>query len=356
MIASDGSMTFAEAQRAIYIDFGRPQGSHRNPPRAALLGVLVGSDGEQLEQLIVDERLASARVASPRCRVATAADAVSELLVRARTEGRAIVGWSLFDRDRMVEAVPECEEEINARYVNGLQIARPWRNILHPAVPIVRAGSKSPRHTLDQYARLAAYPGAAQLNKAEPARWILETVERLDKANGVYGALSKTGKRHWHRLLEYNRHDCLALRHIVLKASRELECWRAYCRTRFFVNDAGREVCFTNGSSSARLDALLARHRVSKWAFITAWNPASTLLSRADNDEQQRKLVRQIASSRYEWLPGEGRGEDPSWAPEESLLVLNIPEGKAVALGRLFGQMAILVGRRGSPARLVACS
>ena len=37
---------------------------------------------------------------------------------------------------------------------------------------------------------------------------------------------------------------------------------------------------------------------------------------------------------------------------EESVLVLGLDETKAVALGRTFGQRAVIVGERGRPARL----
>lgn len=63
------------------------------------IGVLVGSDGEQLEQVITDEGLAPARVARrDRTSVASAPDAIGTLVAMAITEDRRIVGWSYFDR------------------------------------------------------------------------------------------------------------------------------------------------------------------------------------------------------------------------------------------------------------------
>jgi hypothetical protein len=89
---------------------------------------------------------------------------------------------------------------------------------------------------------------------------------------------------------------------------------------------------------------------------MTGWNPASVALSRAENDRRQRSLVREIEAGGYRWLPGEGRGDDPSWPPEESLLVLNVSERKAIALGREFGQLAIVVGTLDKSPRLVSCA
>ena len=348
------SLTYPEAQRAIYVDFEQPKGSPANPSRPALLGVLIGARGEDFEQLIIDDRLAPAVVANHRCRVEVLPNAVADLLERAIVENRAIVGWSNFDRDRMIAALPHREGEIKKQYVNPLSMARQWARSIHPHVPIVRAAPASPRHTLDQYASLAGYPQTAKLAQGMPARWINDTLARLANHDGRYAAVSEAGKRDWRSLLEYNRHDCLALRHIVLKAARELECWRAYERTRFCVHDGGREVCFTSGSNKRPLEALLHRHRATRWAFITAWNPASEPLTREENDRRQRRLRQEVESKGYRWLPGEGRGEDPSWLPEQSLFILGIPEAGAIELARKFGQLAIVVGRRGKPARLAS--
>ena len=166
----------------------------------------------------------------------------------------------------------------------------------------------------------------------------------------------KETKRDWHKLLEYNRHDCLALRHIVLTATRELECWRAYETTRFCVEDGARRVCFMAGSRSSKLDALLRRHGADHWAFLTAWNPGSVSLPHNANDTRQRELENQLAADGFSLLRGEGRGKDPEWPAEESFLVLGITRRQAVTIARRFGQLAIVAGRRGRPARLVPCS
>lgn len=344
--------TFDEAQHAIYIDF---ECRATKPPSPALLGVLVGSDDEDLQQIITDERLASARVASRRSRVASAHDSAGALVARAIGESRRIVGWSFFDRERLIEARPDLEAAIKDRYVNALQIARPWRKALHPKVRIEREDQYAAKHTLDKYARLAGYPDASALANAAPAKWIKHTLEQIAK-RGSYRNVTKQTKRDWHDLLDYNRHDCLALRHILLKAARELECWRGYERTRFCVEDGRRTFSFMAGSKSGKLDALLERHGARSWAFITAWNPASVELGRDENAARQREFRLEIEARGYEWLPGEGIGADAAWQPEESLMVLGMGRKEAKALGRSFGQLAVVVGHRGFPARLVPCA
>lgn len=55
-------------------------------------------------------------------------------------------------------------------------------------------------------------------------------------------------------------------------------------------------------------------------------------------------------------LEGEGVGTGGDWPSEPSLLVLGIGGSEAVELGRAFGQVAIVIGRLGAPARLCFCS
>ena len=348
-------MTHADAQRSIYIDFECLKGGKGQKPHPALLGVLIGQDEDRLEQLIVDERLQPAHVARrERTRFVPLSDAVETLVRTAISSGTRIVGWSFFDRDRMIDARPDLEADINACYVNAIQIARPWRQRLYPWFTIEREDQFAPRHTLDKYARLAEYRGAKALDGATPAKWIQHVLDQLEAKDGRYRATTKATKRDWDRLLRYNRHDLVALRHIALRATRENEAWSAYKKTRFCVDDGPRRICFMAGSANKKLDALLERHGAKGWAFITAWNPGSIELTRQENETRQTQLRRAVAE--YKVLTGEGVGEDPRWMPEESLLILNISRGKAMSLGRRFGQLAIVVGRRGEKSELLAIS
>jgi hypothetical protein len=345
-------MTNIEAQHTIYVDFECLKGSRGQRPHPMLLGILIGVDGECLEQIILDERLHPLHAARrERTRFAQLTESIETLVRMATSGGLKLAGWSFFDRDRMIDARPDLEGDINACYVNAIQIARPWRQRIYPAFKIEREDQFAAKHTLDKYARLAGYPDAPALQGAEPARWIRHLLDQLEAKQGRYRSTTPETRRDWRRLLDYNRHDLLALRHIVLKATRETEAWRAYEKTRFCVDDGPRRVCFMAGSANKKLDALLERHRAKSWAFITAWNPGSIELTREENAARQAELRNAVAA--YTVLRGEGIGEDPGWTPEESLLILNISRGKAVSLGRRFGQLAIVVGRRGEKSELV---
>jgi hypothetical protein len=341
-------MTPQEAERAIYIDF---ECLAAEPPHPALLGIL--DPGDVFEQLIVDPRLAPARVASRNVRVLDACKAIEQLVRRPEDQDRLLVGWSFFDRNVAIRIAPHLETVLRARYQNAIQTARPWRQAIHPSFKITRDDDFAPKHTLYKYALLTGYPGARHLSEAEPARWIRHTLDQLAATGGRYRATTSQTKRDWHKLLAYNRHDCLALRHVTQKAAAELQSWRGFLKTIFCAFDDGREVCFTVDSRSRRLHALLERHRARQWAFLTAWNPAPRTLSREENDRRQRALIGELGLKDYDFLPGISRAADGSWE-EESLLVLNISKGAAVSLAQKYSQLAIVFGEKGGPAVLVS--
>jgi hypothetical protein len=75
-----------------------------------------------------------------------------------------------------------------------------------------------------------------------------------------------------------------------------------------------------------------------------------------DNVRRQQELIKAVQDRGLAYLDGEGIGEDATWPAEPSILILGIQADDARALGRQFGQLAIVVGRTGQPARLVACA
>ncbi|MEO5896374.1 MAG: DUF3293 domain-containing protein [Vicinamibacterales bacterium] len=346
-------VTPAEASRAIYIDFEALQTKPHSTPE--LLGVLDAEGGHQFQQLIVDHALAPARVANHRCHVVNLRVAVEGLLERAESEDRLIIGWSLFDRDVAVRALPDSSMRLVARYRNALQTARPWLRAIHPEVIITRAGEFDARHTLKKYVAIAGYPGVPAFAGAAPARWLRHMLAQLESNSGRYRRVTSEAKRDWHKVLDYNHHDCLALRHLVVKAAAELASWRSFQRTTFCVEDDGRTICFMAGSRSRRLDAVLERHAARPWAFMTSWNPAPRTLTKAENDSRQHRLRRDLDARRLRYLEGLGVAQDRSWE-EESLLILGISRAFAIALARKYGQLAIVVGERGGRSELLPCA
>lgn len=131
--------------------------------------------------------------------------------------------------------------------------------------------------------------------------------------------------------------------------------WDAYRRTTYAVQTGDGEIRIHPGRRSPELDTLLDQRHVDQWAYITAYNPGSRLLSEPDNIRRRQSLVDAVRGRGLTFFEGASVLDAAAWPPEPSLLILGIPLADARALGRKFGQLAIVAGRLGEPAQLVAC-
>lgn len=100
-----------------------------------------------------------------------------------------------------------------------------------------------------------------------------------------------------------------------------------------------------------RLDSLLVKYGNTCWAFITPFNPYSRILDDNENLERMLQMLNDLKG--FVYMHGEGRGSDPRWKPELSVLVLGISLSKAKTIGKQYGQNAIVTGRKGGEAKLV---
>jgi hypothetical protein len=123
----------------------------------------------------------------------------------------------------------------------------------------------------------------------------------------------------------------------------------AYNFTEYHV--FGPEIVLRIGEHNPLLDSLLDQYHQQEWAFITAFNPQSVILS--DDENKLRHAQLKDAVINYKSFEGEGVGENPPWKPERSLLVIGISESKAMDIGKAFNQNAIVMGRIHSPAELL---
>ncbi|PJZ59756.1 hypothetical protein CH376_22045 [Leptospira adleri] len=96
-------------------------------------------------------------------------------------------------------------------------------------------------------------------------------------------------------------------------------------------------------SFNPTLDVFLKEQGKEEWAYLTASNPESEILSEAENKDRNTLLRRELNA--FSVFEGEGRGQDPNWIPESSFLVLGISEKRAILLGKKFQQNAILAGK-----------
>jgi hypothetical protein len=126
----------------------------------------------------------------------------------------------------------------------------------------------------------------------------------------------------------------------------------AYRATSYVVDGPDGAFALRVGETSPPLDELLVRHNTRCWAFVTACNPGSLPLSAEENRGRQAELEAVVSKAGYTFFAGQGVGED-DWLPEASVLILGITPENAAALGRHFGQNAILTGEACGPARLL---
>jgi hypothetical protein len=133
------------------------------------------------------------------------------------------------------------------------------------------------------------------------------------------------------------------------------QLFEAYRQTSFLAETPTGTVCIRIGHVEAALEDLLEREGAKCWAYVTAWNPGSTSLSDEENRVRESELENEVRQAGYAFCTGQGVGADGSWKPEPSLLILGVQENEAKELGRKYGQLAIVTGCKGSPAKLMPC-
>ncbi len=106
---------------------------------------------------------------------------------------------------------------------------------------------------------------------------------------------------------------------------------------------------------SEPLRELCQAHGVSSAAYLTAFNPGSQRVSDATNRLAQQRLVACIEADGWPVVSGRSLAPDGGWPPEDSILVLGIPQHQALDMGRRFEQAAILWSDKDAVPRLLEC-
>jgi len=127
---------------------------------------------------------------------------------------------------------------------------------------------------------------------------------------------------------------------------------RFYRATTFYVYPpGGPSIPIRIGRLHQLLDQIIAPAR--SWAFITAYNPRSVVLSASENASRLDALARTVEHRCLTSWPGEGISDDTDWTPEKSLLVLDMALSDAMTLSEQFEQNAFVYGETGQPAELI---
>ena len=133
----------------------------------------------------------------------------------------------------------------------------------------------------------------------------------------------------------------------------DAELQELYRQARYVVQDGDVRLTIRLDDENAGLNAFLRERGIESWAFMTAYNPWSTLLTEAENQARQNNLIAQLTEAGYTFLEGYGTGDD--WDPEPSLFVLDISRDRAVSIADDYEQHAILWGQTDGEAELVWC-
>ena len=125
-----------------------------------------------------------------------------------------------------------------------------------------------------------------------------------------------------------------------------------YENARYVVYD-DREPILRIGEPCPELDELLEDEGAEAAAFLTAFNPGSVPRADQENYRALGELMELLDKGPYTCFIGEGSDPEGEWPHEPSFLVVGIPRAEAEALGRRFGQLAIVYARKGEPPELV---
>lgn len=136
------------------------------------------------------------------------------------------------------------------------------------------------------------------------------------------------------------------------------ELLAAYRRTRYTAETPHGRITLRIGERNTELDALLAAHGSTHWAYLTAWNPGSRLLPIEHNRRRQQELETALTEAGHVFYRGAGVPDplhDGHWTPEESVLIMGIEPTEATEMARRFGQRGHVHGRLGGVPRLAFC-
>ena len=133
------------------------------------------------------------------------------------------------------------------------------------------------------------------------------------------------------------------------------ELFEAYKNTTYLVYSPIGEIDIRIGVMNPLLQQLLLNNSSESWVFITAYNPYSVMQDAGVNTILNTQLEDYLSGKRYLFFKGIGVGDDNSWEPEASFMVLNIRKEDAVKLGRQFKQNAIVTGVIGNAPELIDC-
>ena len=125
---------------------------------------------------------------------------------------------------------------------------------------------------------------------------------------------------------------------------------KAYLATDYRLGHTAQDIVLTIGQRSERLAALFAAKGVNCGAFLTAYNPRSTIQPAEVNDRAHAQLAAKIQELGLQAIEGSGSEEGTDWPAEKSYFALGLALEPAKAMGTHLDQDAIVwVGADAEP-------
>jgi hypothetical protein len=125
---------------------------------------------------------------------------------------------------------------------------------------------------------------------------------------------------------------------------------RAFLATGYRIGHSAQDIVLHIGQRSERLTRLFADSGVNCGAFLTAFNPRSTIQPDEVNDQAHAQLAAKLQELGLHAIEGSGSEEGTDWPAEKSYFALGLALAPAKAIGTQFDQDAIVwVGPDAAP-------
>ena len=125
---------------------------------------------------------------------------------------------------------------------------------------------------------------------------------------------------------------------------------RAFMATDYRIGHTPQDIVLNIGQRSARLAVLFAAKGVNCGAFLTSYNPRSTIQSDQANGQAHAQLAAKLQELGLQAIEGSGSEEGTKWPAEKSFFALGLALEPAKAIGTQFDQDAIVwVGENAVP-------
>jgi len=89
----------------------------------------------------------------------------------------------------------------------------------------------------------------------------------------------------------------------------------------------------------------LRRMEFSTFSLLTAYNPASQLLSSEDNERRQNALRSELEQGGVTFLAGDNCPDSEAWPVEPAICIFDLALQDACQLGLKYGQNALVFGK-----------